>query len=73
MLTNRLIDHALGKVEMTPTQVRAAEICLNKTIPNLSSSENKTETTVRFVARIPAKAQTSEEWQQQHEQPTILQ
>jgi hypothetical protein len=71
MLINRLIDHAIGKVEMTPTQVRAAEICLKKTLPDLSASENKNETTVRYVARIPNKATTSEEWQQQHEQPTL--
>jgi hypothetical protein len=29
------------------------------------------ETTVRYVARVPDKSRTSEEWQQQHEQPTL--
>lgn len=70
-LLNRLQKHAFGEVDMTPTQIRAAEICLNKSVPNLSSSEIKQETTVRYVARVPNKATTSEEWQQQHEQPTL--
>lgn len=35
-LVNRLTDHALGKNEMTPTQVRAAEILLKKSMPDLS-------------------------------------
>jgi hypothetical protein len=29
------------------------------------------ETTVRYVARIPSKAATSEEWQQEHQAPTL--
>jgi len=40
MLINRLTDHALGEVEMTATQVRSAEILLNKTLPNLKSSDD---------------------------------
>lgn len=38
-LINRLTDHALGHVELTPTQVRAIEILLKKSIPDLSSVE----------------------------------
>lgn len=38
-LVNRLTDHVHGKVEMTATQVRAAEILLKKTVPDLSSVE----------------------------------
>lgn len=40
-LVNRLTDHALGNVELTNTQVRAIEILLKKTIPDLSSIEHK--------------------------------
>lgn len=69
-LINRLQNHALGKVEMTPTQVRAAEILLKKTTPDLSSAENKTEVVHRYVARMPGKAATTDQWQQQHV-PTI--
>lgn len=40
-LVNRLTDHALGVIELTNTQVRAIEILLKKTIPDLSSIEHK--------------------------------
>lgn len=36
-LINRLQNHAYGKNEMTPTQVRAVEILLKKSIPDLSA------------------------------------
>lgn len=38
-LINRLQDFIDGKVEMNPAQVRAAEILLKKTLPDLSSME----------------------------------
>lgn len=38
-LINRLTKHALGEVEMKNSQVRAAEVLLRKTIPDLSSVE----------------------------------
>lgn len=65
-LVNRLQDHVFGKVELTPTQVRSAEILLKKTIPDLSSSENKTEVVHRYVARLPQKAPDAKTWQQQN-------
>ena len=39
-LVNRLMDNALGKVEMTSQQVRSAEILLRKSLPDLSSIEH---------------------------------
>ena len=36
-LINRLTDHALGEVELTQTQIRAIEILLNKSVPNLAA------------------------------------
>lgn len=39
MLINRLQDHALGKVEMSATQVRAAEALIRKSLPDLKSVE----------------------------------
>lgn len=36
-LINRLTDHALGKVELSPTQVRAIEILIRKTLPDLQA------------------------------------
>jgi hypothetical protein len=65
-IINRLQDHILGKLELSPTQVRCSEILLKKTIPDLSSTENKTEVVHRYVARLPNKAANSEVWQQQN-------
>ena len=39
MLINRLEDHAVGKVELTTTQVRSIEILLKKSLPDLQSVE----------------------------------
>lgn len=41
MLINRLMNHAdpESDVIMTPSQIRAAEILLNKTLPNLTATE----------------------------------
>lgn len=39
-LVNRLTDHALGLIELENSQVRAIEILLKKTIPDLSSIEH---------------------------------
>lgn len=36
-LVKRLTEHALGKVELSPTQVRAIEILIKKTLPDLSA------------------------------------
>jgi hypothetical protein len=38
MILNRLQDHLSGKVELKTTQVKAAEILLRKTIPDLSAT-----------------------------------
>lgn len=36
-LVNRLEKHALGEIEMEPTQVRAIEVLLRKSLPDLSA------------------------------------
>lgn len=38
-LINRLHGCAMGTVEMSPTQVKSAEILLKKSVPDLSSME----------------------------------
>lgn len=40
-LVNRLTDHALGLTELKNSQIKAIEILLKKTIPDLSSVELK--------------------------------
>ncbi len=39
MLINRLNDHAIGKIELTPSQIKSIEILLRKTIPDLKAME----------------------------------
>lgn len=39
MLINRLEQHASGKLDMSPTQVRAVEVLLKKVLPDLQSAE----------------------------------
>jgi hypothetical protein len=39
MLINRLQDHAFGEVDMSPTQLKAAEILLKKVAPDLARTE----------------------------------
>jgi hypothetical protein len=38
-LINRLQDHALGSVELTATQIKAIEVLIRKTLPDLSATE----------------------------------
>lgn len=71
MIVNRLTAHIAGTCELKPTQVQAAQILLNKTLPNLSQAENKTEVTHRYVARVPNKAPNADTWQQQHSPPDV--
>lgn len=40
MLLTRLEKHALGDVEMSPTQIKATEILLRKSLPDLSTTEH---------------------------------
>lgn len=42
-LVNRLTDHAFDKVELSATQVRAIEVLLKKTMPDLQSVEGSLE------------------------------
>lgn len=39
VLITRLEQHAAGKIDMSPTQVRAAEVLLKKILPDLQSAE----------------------------------
>lgn len=38
-IIHRLMGHVSGETDMTPTQVRAAEILLRKTLPDLAAQE----------------------------------
>jgi hypothetical protein len=36
-LINRLEDHALGTLDLSPTQIKAIEVLVRKTLPDLSA------------------------------------
>lgn len=40
ILLKRLENHVVGKVKMTSTQVQAAKVLLNKTLPDLQSVQH---------------------------------
>ncbi len=40
MLLNRMHEHILGRLELSPTQVRCIEIALRKSLPDLSAVEH---------------------------------
>ena len=40
MIVSRLHKHIAGEIDLTPTQIRAAEILLKKKLPDLSSVEH---------------------------------
>ncbi len=57
MLTNRMHEHILGKLELSTTQVKCMEILLRKSLPDLSAVEHTgpdggalTVEVVRFAA-----------------------
>lgn len=69
-IVNQLISFVNGEIKLEPAQVTAGLGLLRKVLPDLSSSENKTEVTHRYVAEVPGVAETTEQWQQQHA-PTL--
>ena len=51
-ILKRLDKHALGKIKMESTQVRAAEILLKKTLPDLKVTEHTTDPAAPPVYRV---------------------
>lgn len=62
-LINRLQAHVDGQVELSATQVRAAEILLSKTVPNLASIESFNQTEVSVISTEPI---SESAWAQMH-------
>ena len=54
MLINRLMNHALGKCDMTPSQVRAAQRVLRKILPDLKPVKVEYEAEPSYVDAIRA-------------------
>lgn len=63
MLTKRLMLHAFGKLELSLTQLKATEILLRKTLPDLSAVEHSGEIIRRDITDKPL---TAEEWESQY-------
>lgn len=70
-LINRLRNHVFGRVEMSATQLKAAEILLRKALPDLQSVAHEGEITHRYVAELPEVPNTVEEWQKRYSPPAI--
>jgi hypothetical protein len=68
MILNRLCDHVLGECEMSPTQVRAAEILLRKVLPDLSAVDHSGSVEQVYSFAVPigqSDTRSAEEWAQQ--------
>jgi hypothetical protein len=70
-LINRLHKCAFGEISLTMTQVRAIEILLRKSIPDLAAAEIKSEQTRRYVVEVPP-VLDRDEWQRKYgENPSL--
>jgi hypothetical protein len=72
MLVKVLQEHALGQRDLTMSQVRAIGILLKKIIPDLTSTEVKSEVTHHYVAEIPP-VLSKQEWLEKYGQKPTLQ
>jgi len=61
-IINRLQKHVDGEIDMSATQLRAAEILLRKTLPDLTSVEHSGEVATSYVMQMPPVAESNEEW-----------
>lgn len=62
MLMNRLCDHALGRNEMTPTQVTACSVALKKLRPDLAAVQHSGEIAMPYALVLPM-AESAEAWE----------
>ena len=68
-LINRLQDHVFTGSEMSATQLRAAEILLDRKLPRMASQEVTVNTQTPF-AYIPDIIQDDSAWQSRHKPTT---
>ena len=71
-LINRLHKCAFGEISLTVTQLRAIEILLRKSIPDLAAAEIRSEQTYRYVVELPP-VLDREEWERKYGQRQTLQ
>lgn len=59
MLLIRLQDHAVGKIEMKNTQIKAADIVLRKMVPDLAKHEHTGEDGGPLIVEVVKFADTA--------------
>lgn len=62
-IINRLQGCINGTVELSATQVSAANILLRKVLPDLTATELTGEVLTHYVARLPDPITNVDEWQ----------
>ena len=68
LLVERLQKHFFGKIELTMTQIRTAEILLRKVVPDLKHTDLSATSGQRFVIEVPPEL-TREEWEKKYSPP----
>jgi hypothetical protein len=68
LLVERLQAHAMGELELTATQIRAAEILLRKCVPDLQQTDLNVLSTRRYVVEVPPQL-SEEEWEKKYSLP----
>jgi len=66
MIVDRLHRHLEGTLELSPTQIKAAELLLRKTVPDLSAMQVTSESVHRFVMEIPSLQAKPDSWAIEH-------
>ena len=65
-LINRFQRHFDGECELTPTQIQAGKILLDRALPVLQSVEVSGEITTNKVVRAPSVATSPQAWSSEH-------
>ena len=65
MIINHLQNHLLGRIQLSKSQLRAAEILLRKRLPDLAMVDFTGQLEVNHVARVPQPVGDIDEWRRQ--------
>jgi hypothetical protein len=58
VLMQRLLAHVQGEVELSSTQVKAADILLKKIVPDLNRTEQKLDITIEHIDQVIGKLES---------------
>jgi len=65
-LINRFQKHFDGEVELSPTQIQAGKILLDRALPVLQSVEVSGDVTTTNVIRAPSVGKSTVEWSKEY-------